>query len=343
LAIRALTHFDLLRYFGQSYDRNSTLLGVPIKTVSSLDRPARNTVKEVYDQIYSDLTDAKTLIASIDQAINSSTDRSRIDAIGIDAIFARVAYYAKDYAKAISSANAVIGSGLGLASRSDFPAVWNADAVVNEVIWSVAYLPGDGYVAGDVFFAVNNRVSFKPSQSLLNTYSQTSYSPNPLNDIRYTTYFSSTTSLRPGELIVSKYIGRGGAVDGLVNWKAFRMGEIYLIRAEAQARTGLSISARADLKTLREIRISVPDTEDLSDPAKLLAAILLERRRELFLEGHRWFDLRMAGAGISRGGDCRAPATVCSLPAGSFRFAWPIPQDEIKANVNIASQQNSGY
>jgi len=178
---------------------------------------------------------------------------------------------------------------------------------------------------------------------LLNTYSQTSYSPNAANDIRYKTYFSSETSLRPNELIVSKYLGRGGAVDGLVNWKALRVSEMYLIRAEARARTGLNTEARVDLKTLRDQRISIADTEDLSDPAKLLAAILLERRRELFLEGHRWFDLRMAGAGISRGGDCKAPATACSLPAGSFRFVWPIPQDEIKANPNIASQQNAGY
>jgi len=342
LAIRALTHFDLLRYFGQSYDRNSTALGIPIKTVANLDKPTRNTVKEVYDQVYNDLTQAKTLVANIDQAINSPTDRGKIDANGMDAIFARVAYYAKDYPLAISKASAVIST-VSLASRADFPAVWTDDAVASEVIWSIPYLPGEGYVAGDVFFAVNNRVSFRPSQGLLNTYSQTSYSPNAANDIRYKTYFSSETSLRPNELIVSKYLGRGGAVDGLVNWKALRVSEMYLIRAEARARTGLNTEARVDLKTLRDQRISIADTEDLSDPAKLLAAILLERRRELFLEGHRWFDLRMAGAGISRGGDCKAPATACSLPAGSFRFVWPIPQDEIKANPNIASQQNAGY
>ncbi len=343
LAIRALTHFDLLRYFAQSYDRNSTALGIPIKTAANLDKPARNTVKQVYDQIYGDLSQAKTLVANIDKPINSATDKSKIDGVGMDAIFARVAYYAKDYAQAITSSTAVINSGIGLASRADFPAVWKDDAVSNEVIWSVPYLPGEGYVGGDVVFAINNRVSFRPSQNLLNSYSLTSYSPNAANDVRYTTYFSSQTSLRPGELIVAKYLGRGGAVDGLVNWKALRVAEMYLIRAEARARTSQNTAARADLKTLRDQRIAIADTEDLSDPAKLLAAILLERRRELFLEGHRWFDLRMAGAGVSRGADCKAPATACILAATSFRFVWPIPQDEIKANTNIASQQNAGY
>lgn len=345
LALRALAHFDLLRYFGQSYDRNSTDLGIPIKTVSSLDKPKRNTVKEVYDQIYADLTDAKSLVANIDVAINSSSDRSRIDAIGIDAIFARVAYYAKDYTKAISSASSAISSGLGLASTADFPSVWANDAVSTEVIWSIAFLPGDGYVAGDVFFAVNNRVSFKPSQSLLNIYSQNISPADPSNDVRYNSYFSNNTSLRPNELIVSKYIGRGGAVDGLVNWKAFRMGEMYLIRAEAQARTGATGAAKTDLQTLLTTRLKqgVTNTYDLSTTNSLIAAILQERRKELFLEGHRWFDLRIAGAGINRGSDCKAPATACSLPASSFRLVWPIPQNETKANPNIASQQNSGY
>ncbi len=337
LAIRALAHFDLLRYFGKSYDRNSSELGVPIKTASNLDKPKRNTVKEVYDQVYADLAEAKLLMSSsFDQTINTSTDRSRIDAIGVNAIQARVAYYAKDYATAVTSASAAISGGLGLASIADFPSIWKDDAIPGEVIWSVAFRPGDGYVGGDVVFAINNRISFKPSQNLLTIY-------NSLRDIRYSSYFSNTTTLRPGELIVSKYLGRNGGTDGLVNWKAFRVGEMYLIRAEAQARTGGSDAiAMADLNTLRFTRIVGYVNENLTGSA-LITAILVERRKELFLEGHRWFDLRISGVGINRGGDCKAPATACSLPANSFRFVWPIPQDEIKANPNIAGQQNTGY
>ncbi len=335
LAIRALTHFDLLRYFGQSYDRNSTTLGVPIKIESNLDKPKRNTVKEVYDQVYADLAQAKLLMATMDQTINTTANRSRIDLTGVNAIQARVAYYAKDYPTAISNATAVINSGMDLAIRADFPSIWNNDAIANEVIWSITFLAGDGYVGGDVFFAVNNRVSFKPSQNLLLNY-------NTTTDIRYSSYFSSTTSLRPGELIVSKYLGRNGATDGLVNWKPLRVGEVYLIRAEALARTSQNAASMADLNYLRNKRISNYVNENLTGSA-LLTAIAVERRKELFLEGHRWFDLRMAGQGIARGGDCKAPTTVCSLSANSFRYVWPIPQAEIKANPNIADQQNSGY
>ena len=101
-----------------------------------------------------------------------------------------------------------------------------------------------------------------------------------------------------------------------------------------------TIAALADLNTLRAARISPYAAQPGTN---LLTEISLERRRELFLEGHRWFDLRMAGQGITRGGDCKAPATACSLASNSFRFVWPIPQDEMKANPNIATQQNTGY
>src|SRR6185295_6905915 len=166
---------------------------------------------------------AKTLMGGVlDVSINSSTDRSRMDQLVVNAIFARVAYYAKDYSTAASSATAVINGGLGLANRTDFPTIWNADAITNEVIWYIKYFPGDGYAGGDVYFAVNNRVSYNPSANVLSIY-------DAINDIRYSSYFSSTTSNRPGQLIVSKYIGPSG--DGLVNWKAFRVGEMYLIRS----------------------------------------------------------------------------------------------------------------
>jgi starch-binding outer membrane protein, SusD/RagB family len=122
LAIRALAHFDLLRFFGQSYDRNSTALGIPIRLDNTIASPTRNTVQEVYDQVYADLAEAKALLSgTLDKAINSATARNLIDATVVDAIQARVALYAKDYPTAIASAtNVIASSGLGLASRANY-------------------------------------------------------------------------------------------------------------------------------------------------------------------------------------------------------------------------------
>ena len=51
LAARAIAHFDLLKGYSSIGDRNSTALGVPIKTTTELTFPARNTIKEVYDAL----------------------------------------------------------------------------------------------------------------------------------------------------------------------------------------------------------------------------------------------------------------------------------------------------
>lgn len=339
LAIRAFAHFELLKYFAIDYDRNSTELGVPLKLNNTIETPSRNTVEEVYDQVYADLADAKDLLSgTLDEDINSASSRTRIDAVVVDAIMARVALYAKDYATAIDAATNVIeDSGLGLADPADFASIWSEDAVANEVIWSIAYLPGQGQVAGNVFFVPNNRVAFNASQDLIALYDTD-------DDIRYGAYFSDEleTPDRVGELVPIKYLGRNGAADGVVNFKVFRVSEMYLIRAEAYARTSQDALAMDDLNTLRAARINGYVDENLSG-AILLQAIDTERRRELFLEGHRWFDLRRADAAINRGGDCAAPATACELAASSHRWVWPIPQAELNANPSIRGQQNPNY
>jgi starch-binding outer membrane protein, SusD/RagB family len=339
LAMRALAHFDLLRFFGQSYDRNSTALGIPIKLETAISTPTRNTVQEVYNRVYQDLTDAKTLLSGVlDDEINGLEKRTLIDGAVVSAIQARVALYAKDYPTAIASATEVIeNSGLGLASMEEFGAIWSEDAVANEVLWAIAYLPGQGQPGGNVFFSVNNRLSFRQSEDVIGLYDSE-------DDIRFDAYFSDNVPLdgRDGELTPVKYLGRNGATDGNVNFKVFRLAEMYLIRAEAYSQSNQDLLALADLNTLRAARIAEYTDVSLSG-TPLKNAIATERRKELFLEGHRWFDLRRQGASIQRGGDCAAPATQCELAASSHRWVWPIPQSEIDANPVIASQQNSGY
>jgi starch-binding outer membrane protein, SusD/RagB family len=344
LAIRAMMHFDLLRSFGQNYDRNSDLLGVPIKVVSETTTPVRNTVREVYDQIYSDISEAKQLLNDVDKEINvTGANRRRIDFLVAEALLARVALYAKDYQTAITSSTSVINSTFDLALRSDYRSIWTTDAVANEVLWNIAFQPGEGRIAANVFFPVNNRLSFRPTPEFISLFDATS-------DVRYSSFFStnlvlSTGASRLGEIVPIKFLGRNGADDGVVDYKAFRVAEMYLIRSEARAFSGLDggdVNALADLNAIRSARISGYANVSLSG-ASLKEAISIERRKELFLEGHRWFDARRLNTGIFRGGNCLAPATRCFIESSDFRFVWPIPQGEILANPNIRSQQNQGY
>ncbi|MBX9782295.1 MAG: RagB/SusD family nutrient uptake outer membrane protein [Chitinophagaceae bacterium] len=345
LAIRALVHFDLLRYFGENFDRNSTGLGVVYRKISVLEespattKPARQTVKQNYDDIFADLNTARTLLGDIDAPVNTGA-KYKIDLIGLSAIYARVALYAKDWPVAISNATTVINA-LPLASRSVYPSIWR-DQSNAEVAFAVFFSPGEflSRLAGDVYSPTpgTNRSQFEGNPTLFTQIDE-------VNDVRFPTSvtrgFSTTSLVRSNSrLVVTKYLGKGSALDGVVDWKAFRTGEMYLIRAEAYANTtGQEALGLADLNTLRAARINGFVNGSETGTA-LITAIATERRKELFMEGHRWFDLKRTTRTIDRV-SITSPTTSILLAPGRREWVWPIPQGERDANSNI--QQNTGY
>lgn len=329
LAIRALVHFDLLRYWVEDYDRNSTKPGIPYVTVFNYEqKPSRGTVKETYDHIEADLQMARGLInAGLDKTINAS-GKSYIDLQGVNAIAARMFLYANQLDSAIKYSTIVINA-IPLASRTNFPGIWT-DASTSEVIWSVSFNAGEGRIGDPVYFVPNNRSSYRPNPTLVSLYDQ-------VNDVRYASYFQ----VRSNRLVMAKYLAKAAQVsrpDGVTNFKAFRTGEMYLIRAEAYARKGGAneVTALADLNTLRAARIAgfVPGAET---GAALINAIAVERRKELVSEGHRWFDLKRTTKTISR----TSCTVFCSLAPTDRAWTWPIPIGELNANSNIT--QNPGY
>ena len=334
LAIRALAHFDLLRYWAENYDRNSTKPGVPYMTKFDYEqKPSRGTVKETYDHIIQDLMTAKTLMGNMDHAINTSGSRAYIDAIAVNAMLARIYLYSNQLDSAIIYSTLVINS-RPLAPRLVFPDIWT-DASTAEVAWSCVFETGEGTPGGNVYFPVapagSGRAEYRPNPTLVNSYDQA-------NDIRYPSYFQVIA----GRLVLSKYLAKEaqlGKPDGVVNFKAFRTGEMYLIRAEANARKGAATEAAAlaDLNTLRDARIDGYTPVVLSGAA-LTSAIELERRKELICEGHRFFDLKRTTHVINRT-DC---SSFCTLSANNRAWNWPIPKPEIDANPAILPQ-NPGY
>ena len=252
LAIRALAHFDLLRYFVEAYDRNSAKPGVPYITVFDYEqKPGRGTVKDTYDHIEQDLKTAKSLMALWIMPSIREGNKAYIDANAINAM-ARMYLYSNQLDSAIKYSGLVIGA-RPLAPRVVFPDIWT-DASTAEVVWSCVFETGQGTPGGNVYFPVapagSGRGEYKPNPTLLSTYDQA-------NDIRYASYFQVIA----GRLVLSKYLAKDAQLskpDGVVNFKAFRTGEMYLIRAEAYARKGAASEAAslADLNALRGARIN---------------------------------------------------------------------------------------
>lgn len=138
-------------------------------------------------------------------------------------------------------------------------------------------------------------------------------------------------------------------------WVVFRLAEVYLNYAEAQAQLGQTANALAYLNKIRE-RAGMPDLTS-GGGADLLAKIQQERRIELCFEGHRYFDLRrwgMAESGSQNALGIIITPTNPSNTAFAYQvdtvqtrvwvpgfYYYPVPRSELQANPNLA--QNPGY
>lgn len=333
LVLRALGHFDLLRYYAQEYSRNSTAPGVPIKLLGEdISKPVRNTVAEVYDQIFTDLLSARTMLSNVDVNIQENGTHY-FDLNATNALLARVSLYAELWQDAIDYSTEVL-SKRSLVTSTEYLNMWLSDEP-GEVLFSVSFASAsDGRIALSMFDFTINRSTFTATLDLANIYDQ-------VNDTRFSIFLKANEDPNPGDdmFLPIKYPGRGGE-RGLTDAKVLRVSELYLIRAEANTNINNDVAALTDLNTLRSARITGYVDENLSGAA-LKDAIQTERRKELAFEGHRWFDLRRIKAGIARGQDCRGLTINCSLAADDHRFIYPIPQSEILANENMV--QNNGY
>jgi hypothetical protein len=123
----------------------------------------------------------------------------------------------------------------------------------------------------------------------------------------------------------------------------FRLGDAYLIYAEAHLRGGGGDrpQALAYVNALRQ-RAYGNTSGDISDPELTLQFILDERGRELLWEAHRRTDLIRYG--LFTGG-AYVWQWKGGAPAGTatetFRDLYPLPASELVANPNLT--QNPGY
>ncbi len=318
-AIRALAHFDLLRYFGEHWKANSTF-GVPIvTTVQTInDRPARATVGAVYKVVTDELTAALGLLDAAKetpQYVNVQT---------VNALLARVYLYQKQMAKAAEYATKVINSKkYDLLDAKDYGTVFSGRRT-SESIFELAFDVQNKSAYNGLTYARDEaarpEVNFMASADLNDFFTNTRS-----GDIRATLVnFDSTANdltIQPNGR-TEKYRG-----EDIRDNPAYiiRLAEMYLIRAEAKGK----VDGLADINALRakrEIYLLLPAMV-LTDDA-FRTAILEERRAEFNFEGHRLFDL------------ARLQRLKTDIGIADFRSIAPIPGREIKA---AGLTQNVGY
>jgi len=324
-AMRALAYFDLVRIYSQHYTftADASHLGVPIVTkVDPFQKPARNTVKEVYDQVIADFNSALPLI-------NDNNNSYYFSKNVVKALLSRVYLYKEDWTNSVAMANDVINSGkYTLVSNANYAKIFSTDhstESIFEIDMNTLDNNGVNSIAGN--YLASGYAEYLPSMDLVDLV--------PEGDVRKTLFIKDPKLSGGvyGTLRVNKYSN----ALGYDNTTVIRLSEVYLNRAEANYHLTNATAAQTDLNLIRKRGLTTAASVTATGDA-LLGQILLERRIELSFEGHRLWDLTRNKKGVFRN---NCTASTCSIPYPDNRFILAIGKFEMDANSNM--KQNPGY
>lgn len=348
LFLRAFYYLRLVMIYGQPYSGKNIdptkSLGVPLilKMDVSDQYPTRNTLKEVYDQIESDLLQSADLL----EKYYTSSSVFRVGATSAYALLSRFYLYRgldTDMDKVIAYSTKAINQGPALTNLSSFKSNFGSKgiydtSVSSETLWIFG---SPTYTKGTYFSNVStggNIMPYTVSNDLMNMYDQ-------VNDLRYASYYYKQKDSKTG-LNYSLTSGKIGMAQNSYGDHGIRVAEVYLNQAEALARqfqaTGddsKRVAALNDLNILRASRYAQGTYKDISftDAAALLQFCYDERRRELcFEDGFRWFDMKRLGLSAKHTYiDTSGSPTEFTLNSWDLLYALPIPQTAIDKNYKL--------
>ncbi|MCD8742177.1 RagB/SusD family nutrient uptake outer membrane protein [Mucilaginibacter roseus] len=324
-AMRAYILMHLVELYGD----------VPLILTTNVQETAnlpRTPAAQVWQQIITDLTEAKAALADAYVTNNGSAQRMQVNKSGAAALLAKAYLATGQYELAVSNASEVIGNTTlyGLLPGTQLGDIFLANSREAILQFGSAFDETTGYAGEGGLFIPSSftfAMNFSLADGLLNAFED--------NDRRRTAWVRSYTLNNVTTNQPFKYQNvdqdastASGRVESTM---AIRLAEIYLVRAEANARLSNAGQTVADLNALR----TRAGLNPLPTTVNLLNAVAQERRVEMFCErGDRWFTLKRTG-------------TVNQV-IGALKPTWkntaqvfPLPQSAIDANPNLV--QNPGY
>ena len=308
LFLRALSHFNLLSYFG----------AIPIKIKPTLDlssiNQARSSVADVYAQIIADLLQAE-------QMLPPTRSLGRASSFSAKALLARVYlsqfHYTNDQSIATlakGKADQVINFG-GYTLATNYADLFNGNNT-SESIFEVVFDAQNYNRLAQYFFPVSltGRYEVSPPVEFVQGFQA--------DTVRFTTSIAFDEKNLPYGIKYKDY------TSGTDHVYVLRLAEMYMIRAEALAYSnGYTADILSDINMLRVRAGLSPVAVSTIDELKL--AIENERRYEFAFESQRWSDLVRT----------KRASTVLGIDEKYTLF--PIPLSELQTNKLMT--QNPGY
>jgi len=311
--VRALEYFFLVRAFGRV-----PLETMPTEEGDDLATP-QATVEEIYTQITADLTDAVSLLT--DGTGDVSTAKGRASQLAAKALLAKVylyqASFSNDYSQAATLAKEVIDDER-FSLVQDYGSIWGAENTA-EAIFELQF---DEQVTNALAAVGNDNASmlfFAKGTIPFELYEET----DKRRDV--------TVKLGSSDRY---YIGKlPNNAPATQNVPLIRLAEVYLIHAEAQARTdnAVSMASYASLEKVQARAGVVKPIETYVNLDAYIRAIQEEKERELLFEGETWFDYCRTGLALEK---------YEGLESADY-FLYPIPESQ--RGLNPSLDQNDGY
>ncbi|MBV7530247.1 RagB/SusD family nutrient uptake outer membrane protein [Chitinophaga sp. sic0106] len=317
--IRAMSYWVLANYYCAPYSEgNLQSMGLPLKkTIEYKESLSRTTLKETYDFILGDITEAEKV------AYDDVDPRRawRVSKKAIAAFRSRYFLFTGDYPKAVEQADLALQSSTarlvdfktikpGISRNYSNPAAtlryselftWTA---LNFLYWQEMYYCRYTY----------NRSWYTPSTSLMNSY-------DTANDLRYKLLFIPNGG-REFSIVTPATTRYTFFNTGYYVPAGFTRAEVLLNKAEALARQGNTGAALEAANILRGSRMStyVPLTANSKEDA--IKQVLAERRRELPF-AMRWYDIRRFSVNDYTGDDIKVVREFYNMTATGIDVNTP--------------------
>lgn len=309
LFFRAYNYYQLAQLFCKPYNHSTAKNdhGVPLKLDYDVTiKTDRSTVHNVYQTIITDLEKSIELLPSI--AIN----KFRPGRVAAYFLLSKVYMNMGDYTLAESNADAALKIYDRLLDFNDLDKTFAFSFPYDHGISNPEII-----LFSKSFASILDESRMNVDTLLLEMYEE--------NDLRKKTYYREHN--RGGFFFKGSYASQPSYFVGLAT------DELWLIRAESRVKNGKIQDGLDDLNHLLKHRYKLGSYIHKSHINKdeALAIIMDERRKELFLRGTRWEDLRRYNnEGYNISIEREFEGVKFLLAPGDLKWVWPIPDNEIE-------------
>ena len=326
-SMKGIVYYNLLREFCQPWSDSKAgeLPGIPIVDRFNInDKPARGTIRQTYDYTKAQFEAAL--------ALNPTDPKYIFTEWIIKAYEAKLEFWCQNWDSVISLCEDIIThSGISLTPISEYADMINAQYDAKGEVLVRSHINNSSEL--DWYFSyTKSYLASRPASARLIRL----FGGKPEDDVRYAASFNSKRmNVKTPECKV-------------------RLSEIVLMLSEAYYHKGDNASAIKWLNELRRNRIknvsdltmaTLPEVRDgeriiVDCQGKaitpLLQAIFDERRKELYMEGDRWYELKRNGRPewwvISNG---------LKYTTKEYLYTSPISKSDVDLNPSL--EQNPGY